>query len=212
MTAAGLQPTGAEARAAFTLAADWFLSVLARVPSDAWDRPGLGEWTVKELAAHTTRALTTIEQYLAAAPAEVVLSGPVAYFRAAMAIPDVHTGVAERGRREATSLGDDPVAAIGESAERVRALVDATPGDTVCGSAVGGIALDDYLATRVVELTVHTTDLVAALGLDEQVPVPAAAVTLAILAGLAATRPDRTSVLRALTGRIDLPPGTTLLA
>ena len=56
--------------------------------------------------------------------------------------------------------------------------------------------------TRVVELTVHTCDLCAAIGLDEQPPEAAAEVTFWVLGGLAATHPRRGEILRALTGRL----------
>lgn len=201
----------AEVRTAFDDAAGWYLSVLDRVPPGAWDGPGLGEWSVRELAAHTARAFVTIEQYLASAPGEPTVAGPVAYFRDGLASPDVEKAVAERGRRQAIAFGDDLVGKVGVLADRVRALVDVTADDAICNTFLGGMRFADYLVTRVVELTVHTSDLCAALGLDDQPPEPAAAVTFGVLARLAATRPDRAMVLLAVTGRDPLPPGTTLL-
>ena len=125
-----------EVRVAFEAAADWYLAVLVRVPAEAWVRPGLGVWTVKELAAHTARAFVTIETYLANAPTELVVPDAVAYFRAALADPATHAGVAERGRQEAAGLGDDPAASIAVIAERVRGIVATTADDDVTSSAV----------------------------------------------------------------------------
>jgi hypothetical protein len=68
----------------------------------------------------------------------------------------------------------------------------------------------DYLATRVVEVTVHTADLCAALGRAADVPEPAGCVTLRVLADLLAATGAGTvtaSVIRALTGRGPLPAG-----
>lgn len=201
----------ADTRAAFGAAASWYLSVLDRVPAGAWDGPGLGEWTVRELAAHTARAFTTVETYLAQAPGEVVIADPVAYFQAAAAIPGAHEAVAERGRQEAAHLGAEPVAAITAIADRAQVIVDATADGAVCASPIGGIGFSDYLATRVLELVVHTSDLCAALGFDDQPPAEAAAGALSVLAGLAAAHPRRADVLRALTGRAGYPAGLTVL-
>ncbi len=200
-----------EVCAAFEAAADWYLAVLVRIPADAWDGPALGSWTVKELAAHTARAFVTIETYLADAPTEAEIPDPVTYFHIALANVAGHAGVAERGKREAANLGDDPAAAIAIVAERVRGIVASTPGDALTRSAVGGMRFSDYLMTRTVELTVHTCDICQAIGLDEQPPEVAAALTFSVLGGLAAIHPQRSAVLRALTGRASLPSGCNVL-
>ncbi|MDQ6697865.1 MAG: maleylpyruvate isomerase N-terminal domain-containing protein [Actinomycetota bacterium] len=200
-----------EVCAAFEAAADWYLSVLTRIPADAWDGPGLGSWTVKELAAHTARAFVTIETYLAEAPNAAEVHDPVTYFQIALADSATHAGVAERGKREAANLGDDPAASIAIIAERVRGIVATTPGDALTRSAVGGMRFSDYLMTRTVELTVHTCDICQAIGLDEQPPEVAAALTFSVLGGLAAIHPRRREVLRALTGRVSLPDGCNVL-
>src|SRR5262244_524873 len=59
-------------RTAFADAAGWFVRTAALV-GDRWDRPGLGEWDVRALVGHTSRALVTVETYLArpAAAADV---------------------------------------------------------------------------------------------------------------------------------------------
>jgi len=200
-----------DVHAAFEAAADWYLSVLARIPADAWDGPGLGSWTVKELAAHTARAFVTIETYLADPPAVAEVPDAVTYFHIALADPATHVGVAERGRREAADLGDDPAASIAVIAERVRGIVATTPGDALTRSAVGGMAFGDYLSTRTVELVVHTCDICEAVGLDDQPPESAAAVTFSVLGGLAALHPRRSEIVRALTGRASLAVGCNVL-
>ena len=62
----------ARVRDAFAGAADHFVATVTRVPADAWDRQGLGEWSVRALVGHTSRALLTVETYLAAGAARVV--------------------------------------------------------------------------------------------------------------------------------------------
>jgi len=53
-----------DSRMAFADAAGWFVRTAAIV-GDRWDRPGLGEWDVRSLVGHTSRALLTVETYLA---------------------------------------------------------------------------------------------------------------------------------------------------
>ena len=49
-----------DSRTAFADAAGWFVRTAALV-GDRWDRPGLGEWDVRALVGHTSRALLTVE-------------------------------------------------------------------------------------------------------------------------------------------------------
>ena len=57
--------TDAEAvRARYAGAAQAFLELAGQVPHQAWSRPALGEWDVRALTGHTSRALTTVETYL----------------------------------------------------------------------------------------------------------------------------------------------------
>lgn len=207
----GLSLTGEDVRAGFAAAADWYLSALTRVPADAWDRPGLGEWSVRELAAHTARAFTTIETYLADAPSSIEVPDAVTYFRIALSPPGADHAVADRGRAEAVRLGADLVTAVRAVADRVRPLVDATGDDAVCASPIGGIRFIDYLVTRTFELTVHTADLCAATALDGQLPTEAATVTFAVLGRLAATGDHSAGLMRALTGRDDVASATNVL-
>ncbi|MEJ7757084.1 MAG: hypothetical protein WKF83_12985 [Nocardioidaceae bacterium] len=71
--------------------------------------------------------------------------------------------------------------------------------------------LIDYLVARTFELTVHTCDLCAALGLDADVPPIAAAQTAALIGELAARHQQVTALLLSATGRGPLPPGFTVL-
>ena len=204
-------PSPPPGRAAFREAAGWFLEVVAGISGDQWDQPGLGEWSVRELVAHTSRAFTTIEEYLAT-PATVEIDSAAEYFRQAVFGVDVHAAIAERGRTEVRALGDDTAGAVRALAERVLALVDRTPDDTPCATRAGGMRVGEYLRTRTLELTIHSLDLAAALSAsgDPAEPPPAASTeTLVLLAEIAALGggAERATVLRALTGRSELPPG-----
>jgi hypothetical protein len=64
------------------------------------------------------------------------------------------------------------------------------------------LAIDDYLATRVVELVVHADDLAVSLGVDPPPPPPAAArLAEHVLLDIARHRHGDTALLRALARR-----------
>jgi uncharacterized protein (TIGR03083 family) len=165
-----------------------------------WEAPGLGEWTVRELVAHTLRAYTTIETYLDATPTDdPVLPDATQYYRAAMRVPGVHAGVAARGHEGGRAL-TDPVAQAAAISTRVLARAGETPGDRLTQCIAGRIAFTDYLRTRTVELAVHTLDLQAALGAPRRMPAEVVAQCLDVLEPLA----DPVELLLSITGRAHL--------
>ena len=125
--------------------------------------------------------------------------GAAAYYVQAMSSPRVHEEVAERARTRAASFGDSPVeaarAVVAGTLDAVDALDDAAPVTT----NVGPVRLVDYLATRVLEIVIHSMDVSLAAG----VPVETsreATVTLAL-----------STVTLALSGRRSLPEGFNVL-
>jgi uncharacterized protein (TIGR03083 family) len=206
-----------DVRGCFAAAASAFATVVSGIGGDDWDRPGLGEWTVRDLVGHASRALTTIETYLAPPhPESIAIDDPLDYFLAISSAGGLADPgqIAQRGREAAAALGPDPVAAVRQLAERVLALVAATPDDAPVRLALGGATLVTYLPTRTLELTVHTLDLLAALGAVGETPVQLAepvAASLELAARLAGSRADGGAVLLALTGRRGLAPGFSVL-
>jgi hypothetical protein len=92
----------------------------------------------------------------------------------------------------------------------VATLDGSEPADTPAGR----IRISEYLPSRTVELTVHTSDLLQSQGVpaaEQTVPASAAAATLHVLADLAAQKGVAAPLLRAATGRAPLPAGFTLL-
>ena len=198
-----------ESRTAFGDAAGWFVRTAALV-GDRWDRPGLGEWDVRALVGHTSRALLTVETYLARPAAAVDLTSAPDYFRAISAAAAA-PAVAARGRDAGTALGSDPEAAVADIAARVLALVDTQNGTEVVATIAGGMQLGDYLPTRTFELAVHTADLATTLGVPLDVPATAAAQALHIVADLALNTGLAGPLLLAATGRPGLPAGFSVL-
>lgn len=189
--------------------------------SGVWNEVGLGEWTVRDLVGHTSRALFTIENYLdlaaeedaagVAAPIEV--TSPSAYYDRALAAgtPEM---IAQRGRETAATLGARPAAAVAAIAARVLARVATLDGSEPADTPAGRIRIMEYLPSRTVELTVHTSDLLQSQGVpaaEQTVPEAAAAATLHVLADLAAQKGVSAPLMRAATGRAPLPAGFTVI-
>ncbi|GAA3521556.1 maleylpyruvate isomerase N-terminal domain-containing protein [Nocardioides daeguensis] len=198
-----------ESCTAFADAAAWFVTTTAAV-GDRWSQPGLGEWDVRALVGHTSRALLTVEEYAARPAATVEHASPGDYFRAARAIangPDV----AERGRAAGALLGEHPAAAIATIADRVVPALASLSSEQLVTTVVGGMRLADYLPTRTFELAVHTADLARALRLPVDVPDTAAAAALAITADLALGSGRAGALLLAATGRAGALDGLSVL-
>lgn len=199
-----------EARGGYAEATSWFQEVVGQVAGDHWSDPALGEWSVRDLAGHTSRALITVEDYVGASSGDVEIETAAEYFVASLAAAGPEA-VAERGRSAGSALGEDPFTTVSEIVARVLVKVRAAEGHDIAGSPFGRMRLVDYLPTRTFELTVHTGDIVQALALQGTAPLPAARQALAIAAELAVERGFAGDVLAAVTGRRSLPQAFTVL-
>ncbi len=150
-------------REAFGEAARAYAELVRSIPPGSWDGPGLGEWSVRDLVGHTSRALITVETYLQQ-PAEIEdVSTPAGYLAALGAVDAA--AVAARGREAGRALGDDPMATIEALIDRVLPLVDRDDNPLIT-TAAGGMRLDSYLPTRTFELVVHGFDIAAATSIE----------------------------------------------
>lgn len=196
-------------RQAFADAAGWFVDTVALV-DDRWAQPGLGEWDVRGLVGHTSRALLTVEAYLAQPASRVDVESPVDYFLRGRVVTD-DAAVAARGRQAGEGLGPDPAAAVAEIATRVLARIEPCDGEEVITTVAGGMRLATYLPTRTFELAAHTVDLAAALDVRTEPPPAAAKQALDLVVGLAVHEGSAATVLRAAIGRGGLPAGFSVL-
>ena len=194
-----------------------FVELVDRIEAEQWPKPGLGDWTIRDLVGHTSRALLTVEAYLqparTAQPAEhAELPDAVSYFEATAAGLADPAAVAARGRQAGATLGDDPPDAVRGIADRVLALLDQAEDDAVVATPAGTMTLAGYLPTRSFELVVHGLDLAAALHVAPPglLAEPVAS-CLQLAAALAGRRPDSAQVLLALTGRQVLPAGFSVV-
>ncbi len=191
----------------FESAARAFAGLVGRIPEDAWDGPGLGDWDLRALVGHTSRSLVTVSTYLQTSAEREDVATPQEYYAR---ITDYMSNagaeaITERGRQAGRDLGTDPVRAIDEMVDRVMGEIEAT-GDPLIEVIGGlGIRLHTYLPTRVFELAVHGLDIARATGLSYELPtdVLGAATVLAAKIGVETGRGD--TVLMSLTGRETLP-------
>ncbi|HSX81356.1 MAG TPA: maleylpyruvate isomerase N-terminal domain-containing protein [Candidatus Saccharimonadia bacterium] len=188
-----------------------FVNTGEQVGPTQWEQPGLGVWTVRDLVGHTSRALLTVELYLAKPVAQREVTRPVDYFLHAQAGLADPASVAARGREAGVALGPDPMAVVRDIAARVLAQVKTASDEVLVGTPVGGMRLIDYLPSRIFELAVHTLDIAAALPVTVTLPETVAAVALHLLADMALQPDKAATLLLAATGRRALPAGFRVL-
>ncbi|KKD06518.1 maleylpyruvate isomerase family mycothiol-dependent enzyme [Streptomyces sp. WM6386] len=154
----------------------------------------LGDWTVRDLAAHITMAVDAISRGLDRdepdKPTLTLLEWPSTTAPRADDIDD--------GTRDLAAAHPDLDALYADTGERFARKLAQTPGDRLIGSRTGAMPLADYLVTRTVELVVHTDDLNAALpGLDIPYDRQALAACTRLLAdALAAKAPGGSTEVR----------------
>ncbi|HLI15380.1 MAG TPA: maleylpyruvate isomerase family mycothiol-dependent enzyme [Acidimicrobiales bacterium] len=192
----------AGSRERFVEASAYLLEVAAEVASDQWSLPALGEWSVRDLLGHASRALSTVTEYLGQ-PAERAELTAAGYLVAASGAD--RAAIAARGREAAVALGDDPVAQLRAVAAAAASAVAGADDDALVGTRAGGMRLDDYLPTRTVELVVHGLDLAAAIGSRATPPSGALGEVLHLLVDAACAQGRGVELCRALTGRSAAP-------
>ncbi len=198
-------PALAAARDDFLVAAAAVRDLVRRIPDDAWDGPGLGEWDLRALVGHTSRSLVTVHEYLRR-PAERIEIGSAAAYFAVIKPMTTGAAVVERGRQAGRTLGERPAAPFAELCDTVADdLAGAT--DEIVECIVGGIRLRNYLPTRTFELAVHGLDIADATALPYDPPARVIASALVTGAQVAQLLGVGETLLRAITGRATLPPG-----
>ena len=152
-------------REAYLESAEYFAGVVDRIDVEGWEAPALGEWTVRDLAGHTYRSLTTILSY-SSPPAETVdVESAADFIVKATTGPNAGPGrTAELGRAAGLEIIDSPQMMVRGFFNFVREKLTELDDDTIMKSPLGGIRLSEYLQVRTMELVVHTMDLAEAGG------------------------------------------------
>ena len=189
-------------------------SALARtVPENRWDGPGLGEWDLRALIDHTSRSLTTVLTYLDSPAGTEDIASPEQYYVYVRELMSVlgSDEVLERGRRAGADLGADPVASVDALATAVVERLGSGEDRLIRVIGGSGIRLHSYLPTRTFELAVHGLDIAAAAEVSYTPPDDVLVESTLLAARTAVAFGDGATVLRALTGRISLPEGYSVV-
>jgi uncharacterized protein (TIGR03083 family) len=181
--------------------------VASREVEACWNEPSaLPEWTVRGLAGHLVRTGLVVEQYL---DRPSVMDGepvsPAAYF--SHVTSDIssaaNAAIRQRGEEHAAGGQAQLVRTLDELTARLEERLTREPQERLVRVAGDvGMRLDDYLVTRLVELTVHADDLAVSVGLDTPaLPTEALEIAIHALVTIAGYRHGDIAVLRALSRR-----------
>jgi hypothetical protein len=197
-----------ETRLTFLAAASEARTVLVLADvEDRWNEdsalPGM---TIGALAAHIARAVLTVQTYLGShVHGDVEPMSGAAYYAGMGELSDIDSEVNVAVRARAATSAAEGVRALIESFDACVAhlghALAVEPDDRlveVRGQLV--LPLDEYLLTRILELTVHADDLCVSIGR----PTPALSgipATIALLVDIAELRHGEVAVLRALARR-----------
>ncbi|WP_328318350.1 maleylpyruvate isomerase family mycothiol-dependent enzyme [Streptomyces sp. NBC_00388] len=152
----------------------------------------LGDWTVRELAAHLAMAVGSVSRFLdeeAPAVQELTL----------LEWPFATAPVADRISEDVRALAaaSDPVELLDRAVAALAERLPGADGERLLATRVGAMRLADYLVSRCVELVVHTDDLNAAVGLEIPYdPKALAACTRLLADALAARAPGASTEVR----------------
>ena len=201
-----MHPDTKSSREAFQESVRQFVEVVEQIPEHAWEREGLGSWSVRELVAHVVRIIDRTAAY-ARVSGTVDTESAATYYVHAMSSPGVNEAIAARARASVGLLGDDPARAARTIGEGTLAVVDTLDGDAAVVTPFGTMRLANYLPTRILEVVLHTLDVARAVGISVVPTRSALSVTLSLLAEIAVEHGDGVAVVLALSGRQPLPDG-----
>ena len=190
-------------RKSFHDAVESFLATGELIDDKLWSQPATDQWSVLELFSHTARGMAIIIDYLdvdLGPNPRVTIDGAVTYFRLALSLEGVHSGIKDRAVQASERFRDAPLATAREVAALVAERVERTVDDQPMKVFVETMRFIDYLRTRIVELVLHTFDLQLACGLPLRAPTSGLAVVEEILLALA-DRADPSALVLALSGR-----------
>jgi hypothetical protein len=174
----------------------------------AWHEPSaLPKLGVQGLAGHLAAQVFFVPPMLyGPAPAEEVISIHDYYARAAWIGADLddefNQGIRAKGEKDAAGGPEALAAQVAATVEELRSALPAAPARPVRRSSWGPFALtlDDFVTSRLLEITVHNDDLAHSVGVPTpELPAEAVETVVDLLSRIALRRHGATNVLRALS-------------
>ena len=180
------------------------------VDVDGWEEHALGQWTLRDLAGHTYRSISTVVGYSEKPAPKVDVESSTQWILNVRqnANPD---RVAELGRSAGLEIMDNPTMMVRGFLSMARDKVNELDDDFILATPQGGMRLIDYLQLRIMELVIHGSDFARALGVEAKLPSNGVQVALQVLTGVAVAEGRGPDLANALTGRTALPIGYNLL-
>ena len=203
-------PFGDKIREAYLESAEFFAGLVDGVDIDAWEDHALGQWTLRDLAGHTYRSISTVVGYSEKPAPQVDVESATRWILNVRqnANPD---RVAELGRSAGLEIMDNPQMMVRGFLSMARDRVNDLDEDFILATPQGGMRLLDYLQLRTMELVIHGGDFARALGVEATPPDNGMQVALQVLAGVAVAEGRGPALADALTGRSALSSGYNLL-
>ena len=176
--------------------------------ADRWQDPSaLPEFSVGGLAGHLARQVHLVSTLTAAPPTDAAPRTLLAHYGDAAWLGVDVDAPANVGIREQSDEFASPGAAkvVDRARAELAGLRDTLPaedgGRPILLDWTGwALTLDDFLVTRMMEITVHSDDLAVSIGRPTPTfPEPVITPVLALLTGLAVRRHGLTAVLRGLS-------------
>ncbi|MBW3557995.1 MAG: maleylpyruvate isomerase N-terminal domain-containing protein [Actinobacteria bacterium] len=175
---------------------------------DRWTQPSvLTELEVGELAAHLARAILQVEWFLDMPEPDPPVITAAEYFRPMVDSGDssaqVNVGIRERARTTAAGGWARLYLDASRVQDRLGERLQETPPERrVLAFAGRALLVDEYLKTRLVEMTIHIDDLARSLDVPAPaLPEHATAVAIAVLVDTARARHGDRAILHALARR-----------
>ncbi len=201
---------GEKIKEAYLESAEFFAKLVDGVDIDAWEEHALGQWTLRDLAGHTYRSISTVVGYSEKPALQVDVESTTQWILNVRqnANPD---RVAELGRSAGLEIMDSPTMMVRGFLNMAKERVNDLDDDFILATPQGGMRLIDYLQLRTMELVIHGGDFARALGVEATPPHSGMQVALQVLAGVAVAEGRGPALASALTGRTVLPAGYNLL-
>lgn len=172
----------------------------------SWDRPSaLAEFSVRGLAGHLATQVLAVPRVLAADPSGQAPVSLLDYYAASPWLgadvgAEINVRLRELGEDAAAKGVEALVSELESALAQLRTELPAARQDRVVVFSSRALRVEDFLITRMMEITVHSDDLATSVGIaTPELPSSVYDPVLALLSKLAVRRHGQTAVLRALS-------------